>query len=148
MTCRPCCARVHPCSGDAGLRSQQKTFHLTSDWRRAIAAFALAVFTIANFATQTHVHLQDMAEGGRAAATETGFRFERTPTPQKSNPFDDPATCPLCQDIALAGHFTAPAAIAVLPPALIAVPVTLFVAMPAFVATISHNWRGRAPPEA
>jgi hypothetical protein len=130
------------------LRLQRKTFHLTNDWRRAIAALALAVFTIANFVTQTHVHLLGVPEGGKIAAAVNGFRFEQPLAPGKSNPFDDPATCPLCQDIALAGHFTTPAALPVLPPAPVALPVAIFIAMPAFVATVSHSWRGRAPPEA
>lgn len=112
------------------------------DGRRLIAALALVFFAIANFATQTHVH--HLPIGTSAAGA---MRFERTP-PHAGNPFDNPATCPFCQDIALAGHYTTPAVIELVLPALVALPVTIPIAMPDFVAATSHIWRGRAPPQA
>ncbi len=114
------------------------------DGRRLIAALALVFFAFTNFAIQTHVHLLSAFRPDAAAAS---MRFERPPPPQNANPFDDPATCPLCQDIALAGHYTTPSAIALVLPALIALAVTAAVAMPDFVAAISHIWHGRAPPQ-
>ena len=112
-------------------------------WQRSIAALALLFFTIANFVAQTHVHLYPT---GTRTASEHSFSFDRNPPPGKTDPFDNPATCPICQDIALAGHFTTAAVIAVLPPALVVLPTLDAITIPDRIATISHIWRGRAPP--
>jgi hypothetical protein len=107
---------------------------------------ALVVFALTNFTVQTHVHLLPAAAAPNTVSA-AGVRLERIPAPQKTNPFDNPATCPLCQDMVFAGHFTTPAVIPVLPPALIALPATIAVAMPAYITAVSHIWRGRAPPK-
>jgi len=112
--------------------------------RQIVATLALVFFAFTNFAVQTHIHLLPAAPNAVAAA---GAQLERIPAPQKINPFDNPATCPLCQDMVFAGHFTTPAVIPVLPPALIALPATIAVAIPAYITAITHIWRGRAPPK-
>jgi hypothetical protein len=81
--------------------------------RQLFAALALLIFTVQNYVLQTHVHPP-------AAMTAAAMGGTRTPAswrkPAKANPLDDPATCPLCQVLALAGHYTTPGAILLLAP--------------------------------
>jgi len=131
------------------LRSWPKTRSLTRQRygaRQIVATLALVFFAFTNFAVQTHVHLLP-APAAPNAALAAGTQLERIPAPQKTSPFDNPATCPLCQDMVFAGHFTTPAVIPILPPALIALPATIAVAIPAYITAITHIWRGRAPPK-
>ena len=81
--------------------------------RQLFAALALLVFAVQNYVLQTHVHppaeLASLSMGG----TRVALSWRK---PAKANPLDDPATCPLCQDLALAGHYTTPGAIVLLAP--------------------------------
>ena len=110
------------------------------DWRRTIAAAVLVFFTFQTFITQTHVHLLPV---GTAPAAE----LKQQPAPDKQSPADNPANCPICQDIALAGHFTTPAIIPVPPPPLTALFAAAGFAAQGFVSAVSHSWHGRAPPQ-
>ncbi len=115
-------------------------------WRQTFAALALALFAFQNYVTQTHVHL--LWRGApEAFAQSLGLAHVRqTPAPGQHQPADDPANCPICQDIALAGHFTSPGTIAIPPPVFMAISGQLVLALPAFVSVASHDWQGRAPP--
>ena len=81
--------------------------------RQLFTALALLIFTVQSYVLQTHVHPP-------AAMTSAAMGGTRAPAswrkPAKANPLDDPATCPLCQDLALVGHYTTPGAILLLAP--------------------------------
>lgn len=116
-------------------------------WRQAIASLALVFFAFQSFLTQTHIHL--LWQGAPSAyAQPLASAFDARPAPAQNRlpPADNPATCPICQDMLVAGHFTAPGAIALVMPQQIAAYIAITAAIPAFAATISHHWRGRAPP--
>lgn len=112
-------------------------------WHQTLASLALIVFALQSYVTQTHIHL--LAQG-IARVHHATARLERA-AHGTQNPFDNPDTCPICQDIALAGHFTTPAIAPVLPPAFAAVASAIFWVLPHVIAQPSHNWHGRAPPQ-
>lgn len=81
--------------------------------RQLFAALALLVFAVQNYVLQTHVH----PPAGLAAVSMGGPRAPASwRKPAKGNLFDDPATCPLCQVLALVGHYTTPGAVLLLTP--------------------------------
>lgn len=128
-------------------RHRSAAFHRASakSWRQAFAALALVLFAVQNYVTQTHVHL--LGRGTPDILAPVGLaQAQPAPAPGKNRPADTPANCPICQDIALAGHFTSPGAIALPPPAFVAIPSLLVLVLPAFVSVASHDWQGRAPP--
>jgi hypothetical protein len=59
---------------------------------------------------------------------------------------DNPATCPLCQEMLHSGSFVMPAAIGALPPGLAFSAVVPALAQRIGLHFLSHNWYGRAPP--
>jgi hypothetical protein len=67
--------------------------------------------------------------------------------PAKNAPVkDDESNCPLCQAFASSGSFVTPAIAALLPPH-VAVSIIPFVPLGAsLLRTVTHTWRGRAPP--
>lgn len=116
-------------------------------WRQAIASLALVFFAFQSFVTQTHIHvLWRGAPDAYAHTLPGGVGAQPVPSRDRLPPADNPATCPICQDMLLAGHFTAPGTIVLAMPQQIAASIAITAAIPAFVTAISHHWRGRAPP--
>jgi hypothetical protein len=114
-------------------------------WRQAFAVLALALFAFQNYVTQTHVHL--LWHGKPNAFVQSlGLTHAQVTPPGKQKPANDPANCPLCQDIALAGHFTTPGAVAFLLPALVVAAAAAIPELPAHILAPTHDWQGRAPP--
>lgn len=117
-------------------------------WRRAVASFTLVLFAFQSYLVQTHVHLLRQGVPGAIVQTNaSGFSVQPTPAGGKLPSDDKPATCPICLDMALAGHFTAPGAIALPLPPQIATLAVFASAVPGYVAAVSHIWLGRAPPK-
>ncbi len=114
-------------------------------WHRAVASLALVLFALQSYVTQTHIHFLNAAPS--TAQSVPGGVAVKAPAHGKLPPADNPATCPICQDMALAGHYTAPGAILLTLPPLVAMPVAVLLEVPRFVATVSHIWLGRAPPQ-
>ncbi len=115
-------------------------------WHQAFATLALILFAFQNYVTQTHIHL--LWQGAPGVQVQAmGAQAQQSPAPSKKAPADDPANCPICQDVLLAGHFTAPAVIPVLPPALIVAALQPVQLATIAIATASHSWHGRAPPQ-
>lgn len=87
---------------------------------------------------QTHIH----DNGFTSAVTLQQAGKSKAPLP----PSDDPAKCPICQEMLHSGLFVAPAWLAFFL-IVAANPVVrpVLAAVPAFTA-ISHTWRSRAPP--
>jgi hypothetical protein len=107
-------------------------------WRRFFVAFMLVALMAQGYLTQTHIHglLSD------SVASQENHAPGHTKIPLN----DDPARCPICQQIVHASQFVAPAW---LTPFLLVLAISTIeiadVALPRFNA-VSHSWRGRGPP--
>jgi len=114
-------------------------------WHHAVASLVLILFALQSYVTQTHIHFLNAAPG--TVQSVTGGVAIKAPAHGKLPPADNPATCPICQDMALAGHYTAPGAILLTLPPLVAMPVAVLLEVPQYAAVVSHIWLGRAPPQ-
>jgi hypothetical protein len=109
-----------------------------SAWRRFFVAFMLVALVAQGYVTQTHLHglLPD------SIASQANHAPGHTKIPLN----DDPARCPVCQQIVHASQFVAPAW---LTPFLLVLAISTIeivdIALPRFNA-VSHSWRGRGPP--
>jgi hypothetical protein len=109
-----------------------------SAWRRFFVAFMLVALVAQGYLTQTHIHglLSD------SVASQESHAPGHTKIPLN----DDPARCPICQQIVHASQFVAPAW---LTPFLLVLAISTIeiadIALPRFNA-VSHSWRGRGPP--
>jgi hypothetical protein len=111
-------------------------------WRIALAYLAILAVAFQSYIVQTHIHLTpgDAARLAGTAVTHGQDSHDKYPAS------DDPANCPICQEILHSGQFVTPAAQMLLPPAL-AVSTIAVVDTPLAIALApSHSWRGRAPP--
>jgi hypothetical protein len=100
---------------------------------------AFALFLQA-FVTETHIH-----EVGAAPANI--ISVTGAPGHHQAPGRDDPAKCPICQQIWRAGQFLAPSWAS---PLLLVLSVS-YIEIAIFerprVITVSHTWRGRGPPQ-
>lgn len=119
--------------------------------RVAVTIFALITFFIQGLATQTHVHLPgdrdigvSIFAGGAAPVAEASSsqKGEHGKLPSK----DDPANCPLCQQIAIAGVFVSPSAVGLVLPTQLRWAALSAYALSFLISSVSHSWHGRAPP--
>lgn len=115
-------------------------------WQQVIASLALVFFAFQSYLTQTHIHLLWHGAPDAYAQNLTGQNAKPASDRNQLPPADNSANCPICQDMLLAGHFTTPGAVALILPPQIAAVAAIAIGRPAFVATASHNWHGRAPP--
>jgi hypothetical protein len=122
-----------------------------------LALVALAAQTLV---VQTHIHIPQTAGKSQSisllalaatALTETrhaagdvcttGVTRDRYPINE------DPANCPLCQEVAHSGQFVQSVAVLASLPFSVAVSFIVFdQVLPSFF-TVSHIWQGRAPPQ-
>jgi hypothetical protein len=111
-------------------------------WRRALVFMVLTAFVLQSYIVQTHIHFApaDLALLAGDAAAKNAPQHDRYPAN------DDPANCPICQEILHSGHFVTPAAAALLLPTLAVSTIALVDQPLPVVAAPSHSWRGRAPP--
>ena len=111
-------------------------------WRRALVFMVLTAFVLQSYIVQTHIHFApaDLALLAGDAAAKNAPQHDRYPAN------DDPANCPICQEILHTGAFITPAAIALLPPTLAVSTIAIAARELPFIAAVSHDWRGRAPP--
>lgn len=118
----------------------RRTAALTG-WRLALAYAVLLAFAFQTYVAQTHIHLTQ-AETAKLYTGGTGHdRHDKYPAS------DDPANCPICQEILHSGHFVTPSALAYAPPALAVSTIALVDTALPFILALSHSWRGRAPPQ-
>ena len=132
--------------GAKGLRAEAPGHPLRAPRFAIVFAMLLAILW-QSFVTQTHIHTDPgayaIAIGDSAVANSAG-----APARLKAGqaPSDLPATCPICQEIAHAGSYLSPMAVAFEPP----VPTDLWrTVAPSLAATLrqrSHAWQSRAPP--
>lgn len=125
-------------------RARTKLARMSS--ARLILTFvALFAFTVQSYLTQTHIHhpqaiglAGDVGAAGEPAKNST----DKYPANQ------DPANCPLCQEIMHAGHVVIPAATLLVLPSYAAFNVIVFTEVITPFRAPSHIWQGRAPPKA
>jgi hypothetical protein len=140
-----------------GLRAHMATPPSAS--RVFFVLLALLALTIQTLVVQSHIHIRTLDR--RISANVITLAHDvapkvavqhatiKAPSPRDRYPIrEDPANCPLCQEVAHSGQFVQSSVIlAILP---FAVTVSLIVfdeALPSFL-TVSHIWQGRAPPKA
>lgn len=113
----------------------------------------LVAFALQSYITQTHIHAAGyVATGGFNFADEDSTQVDgnaaaKSGDHDKYPPAQDPANCPICQEMLYAGHYVAPAAVAILLPFLPVSTITIVEAVPLRIFAPSHNWQGRAPPQ-
>jgi hypothetical protein len=119
-----------------------------SFWQRSLLALTLVAFALQSYITQTHIHFErnfaagSLTQDGSKALSGDAVRDKHDKYPAN----EDPANCPICQEILYAGHYVAPTAIAVLPPSLAVSTIAIVAGELPSISAASHNWRGRAPP--
>lgn len=122
--------------GNSGNRTIDRTGRPPAG-RLLFGALLAVMIAFQGWVIQTHVHAADVLTVALQKAGEPH-------APQPVN--DDPAKCPICQEMLHSGLFVAPVwlALFLIAAASIIVPPAVFAA-PAFAA-ISHTWRSRGPP--
>jgi hypothetical protein len=127
--------------------------------RWLLLSFCLLALAVQSFIVQTHVHAPGAVaprtaiseSSGAATFVAVALADDPAPAPVPGKPripIDEDQNCPLCQQFHGAGQFFAPSA------ALFALPSFANVRIvPLDIAALpqhqpSHNWRGRAPPQA
>jgi hypothetical protein len=108
-------------------------------------------FAFQSYVTQTHIHFPHEAAVDIFAPIEKSAPLVTGALPGKQNPdkyppADDPANCPICQEVMHAGAFVMPDFVALLLPSQPISIVPIVIALPAAIEAISHAWQGRAPP--
>ena len=117
--------------------------------RLALVWFALTAFALQSFVTQTHIHFAQNSAGivFDAKAMNSGKQANAPAQPRDNYPAkEDPANCPICQEIMHAGQYVMPVAVGLALPVQSVSVATLELAAPEFLSTASHSWQGRAPP--
>ncbi len=116
-------------------------------WRQAFVFAMLLAFALQGYVVQTHIHFAPGAAALLdAVAASHGVKGAAQDHHDKYPPADDPANCPICQEILHSGQFVTPSAAALLPPSLAASTIAIVDVELPFVLALSHSWRGRAPP--
>ncbi len=108
----------------------------------AILVAVLLAFSWQSFVAQTHVHF---ASGGDApgATFRVGASAEAS---AKASSSDEPADCPICDEIAHAGHVYLPGLLSFHLPELADAWIVLVAAGVLAPSQSSHAWNSRAPP--
>ena len=135
-------AGVRTIRASTGLRAIQRLpkRDVRPGWVAVLLA-ALLAFSWQSFVTQTHEHFDRGTHSTVAGAKTVAPQLKtgRLPT----NPSD---TCPICREIAQAGHYLLPTSVAFNTPESIAhwPPVTPSLTL--VLSLRSHAWQSRAPP--
>jgi hypothetical protein len=108
----------------------------------AILVAVLLAFSWQSFVAQTHVHFASGADAS-AASAGPGVTAETSAKPPSS---DEPADCPICDEMAHAGHIYLPASLSFQLPQLGGVWIALAAARMLAPSQSSHAWNSRAPP--
>jgi hypothetical protein len=124
-----------------GLRSDGVRSDLKA---RCVAIFiaVLLAFSWQSFVAQTHVHF---SAGGDSAAAPFDSGVSAG-TIARSPSSDQPADCPICDEIAHAGHIYLPASLSFHLPAFGDAWIVLAAAGILAPSQSSHAWNSRAPP--
>jgi hypothetical protein len=123
-------------------------------WRRFAVYLLVAAFAFQSYATQSHIHFSSVPgisskiadRGSPQASNIFAGHFGEQQKPDRYPPNDDPSNCPICQQIALAGHVLTAGATSLIPPSGIVFYALTRADVLLFISGVSHAWRGRAPP--
>lgn len=108
----------------------------------AVLLATLVAFGWQSFVTQTHIHfVRDRSDAAMRAGAAAPSHIAR-----RQAPSDTPEDCPICRDMAVAGHYLSPAAVLIVAPAVVAVWRTVAAPLTPARTRPSHAWRSRAPP--
>jgi hypothetical protein len=107
--------------------------------RVLLAAFMALALMLEGFATQTHIHTDELVA---ATAAITAGAADHHNIPAK----EDPAKCPICQQIWRAGQFLTPSWLTPFLLVRSASVIEIAKAERPRISRVSHNWRGRGPP--
>ena len=113
----------------------------------------LVAFALQSYVTQTHIHFAGhVMTGGFVFGDDDVGKQAASGTPagdhDKYPSSDDPANCPICQEMLYAGHYVAPAAIHIFLPTVSVPTIALDTANVVRILAPSYIWQGRAPPTA
>lgn len=122
-------------------RSPRTLLKVRNGARLAITLVALLAFALQTLVLQTHIH--GVPLGGTAGVT---LAVEKGQQPDKLPPANDPANCPICQEMLHAGAFVAPGVATLHIATLASVIDFVFAQIFAATQTRSHGWKSRAPP--
>jgi hypothetical protein len=119
--------------------------------RLSLTFLMLTAFALQTTVTQTHVHIGTVAVTAGfledLKVSNVGQHVAKGTQPRDHFPAnDDPANCPICQEIMHAGQFVTPSAVALLLPTESVSFVPISFAIPVFSEAASHSWQSRAPP--
>jgi hypothetical protein len=124
-----------------------------SGWRHLLPMLMLVAFALQSYVTQTHIHFAGHVVTGGFTFPDDGAKIgkalgasQNQDDHDKYPPGDDPANCPICQEILYAGHYVAPAAVAALLPILAVRTITRVDIELPYVFSLSHIWQVRGPP--
>ena len=134
----------------------QRSGHPPAGGRLALVAVMLLAFVFQAYLTQTHIHKGDPFDIGAQsliihvadskAASGQAVGNQGTPSRDNFPANDDPANCPICQQIMQAGLFVAPVWLVPLLVSLAVSTVEIATIVAPHYDTVSHSWRGRGPP--
>jgi hypothetical protein len=115
-----------------------------SGWRLVLVYTALVAFALQGYVFQTHIHFTSSEAARLAGDVDTNSANGHH---DKFPANDDPANCPICQEILHSGQFVTPATQFLLPPSLAVSTITVVEQALPYILAPSHSWRGRAPPQ-
>lgn len=118
--------------------------------RVVLTLFSLLAFFFQAYVTQTHIHISAQADAAISQHDAGATTIKPSPSQDRDHfpAKDDPANCPLCQQITMAGAFVSPTATGLLLPLQVQFAAPTFYAVSIILRSISHSWHGRAPPHA
>ena len=101
---------------------------------------ALLAFSWQSFVTQTHEHFDPHTYPAAGEAKTAG------PQGKAGSPANPADTCPICREIAQAGHYLLPILVAFHTPETIAFWLLVTPSLALVLCLRSHAWHSRAPP--
>jgi len=117
-----------------------------SSARVAVTLFALLVFAFQTYVVQTHIHLSPQAIGSVTVGAKAPALDAQKQQPDKFPARDDPANCPICQELLHSGQFVTPSAVATLLPSLLVSVIAIVIHIAVAPEATSHTWQSRGPP--
>lgn len=131
------------------LRRSNAALQASRSWPRVVFTFvALFAFVLQGCVTQTHIHFP--SDAGRfiapGLASPGNAHAKLSPDKRQHPDNDDPANCPICQQILFSGEYLSPAPAVLRLPSLVAYFALLVPADLVVVQRQSHIWLSRGPP--
>jgi hypothetical protein len=108
----------------------------------AVLLAMLVVFSWQSFVAETHNHFARASISTAANATAP----VTTSSSDQNSPFDSPANCPICREIAQSAAYLPPAPIVLPAPQAMLVWLVVGLAFGLILERRSLGWRSRAPP--